>query len=189
MLVLPLIIILTTLTAGAALLYFRTKRSLLVTEHGTLGLSQDVQRAAQRFGYDRSAEQHPVCGIEDKTLAIAGIVAAFQSLDGAPTQDQHRQARKELQSAWGLDDQDGHELYLLGHWLAKECGCFEQAVSRLTRKLGTLTEGTGCDTLAQIINGIVAFGGGALSEKQVDAIEEIKSHFPDLRLLTNVIGR
>jgi hypothetical protein len=141
-------------------------------------MANDVRLAARRFGFRRQANIHPVESIEDPNVAITATALAFLELDDLPTQEQRDRLVAEIQGELALGRTDAEEMQVLGRWLVAECGSASAAVSRIARKLYKLQGQAAFEPLLSVINGVVAGGhGGALSDRQRDALEDIRVAF------------
>lgn len=138
-------------------------------------MAGDVRLAARRFGFSRQANVHPVESIEDPDIAAAAIADAFISLDDMPSKDQQQQLLIQLRSVLRVDAEAAQELVVLGTWLVNECGGAMPAITRITKKLYKLEGSHALAPLTQIIEGIKKADGTDMSQRQSDAMAEIKT--------------
>jgi hypothetical protein len=172
--------ILIALVGAALALYYFVYRARNAANIAVdmVDMANDVRLAARRFGFRRQANIHPVESIEDPKVAITAAALAFLELDDLPTQEQRDRLVAEIQRELALGRADAEEMQVLGRWLVAECGSASAAVSRLARKLYKLRGQAAFEPLLGVINGVVAGGhGGALSERQRDALEDIRIAF------------
>ncbi len=166
---------------GAALaLYFFVYRARNAANIAVdvVDMANDVRLAARRFGFRRQADIHPVESIEDPNVAITAAALAFLELDDLPTQEQRDRLVAEIGRELALGRADAEEMQVLGRWLVAACGGASAAVSRLARKLYKLRGQAAFEPLLGVINGVAAGGhGGALSERQREALEDIRIAF------------
>lgn len=142
-----------------------------------LDMAQDVRLAARRFGFRRSADLHPAEAIEEPNIAVAGIAAAFLELDDLPTADQRAALTRRLAPALDVSAEDAAELLILGRWMVAECGGADAAISRLSRKLFRLAGADGFAPLMAAVRAVAQAGSGALSQRQTEALDDIKRAF------------
>lgn len=138
-------------------------------------MAGDVKLAARRFGFSRRADVHPVESIEDPDIAAAAIADAFVSLDDLPSKDLHAHLMDQLRHTLKVDAPTAQELVVLGTWLVNECGGPLQAVPRITKKLYRLEGAMALTPLMDILDGIKAADGSDLSQRQQEALHEIKT--------------
>lgn len=138
-------------------------------------MAGDVKLAARRFGFSRRADVHPVESIEDPDIAAAAIADAFVSLDDLPSKDQQKYMMTALRDVLNADAETAQELVVLGTWLVNECGGPLQAMTRITKKLYRLEGPSALTPLLQILDGIKEADGSDLSQRQQEALHEIKN--------------
>jgi hypothetical protein len=142
------------------------------------GVAQDVMAAARRFGFHRRKNQHPVDGLDDADVAIAGAGLAFLELSGLPTAEQQDALLISLQRHLGFDRAKAEEATILGRWLITESGGPTPGLARLTRRLFKLQGAAGLQPLMQVLNDVAAASrNGALSLQQREALDEVKRVF------------
>ncbi|WP_298261573.1 hypothetical protein [uncultured Litoreibacter sp.] len=161
---------------GAAIYYYIRSRGPINSGRDLIEAATEVRLAARRFGFKRNANRHPAEDIDDPKVAIGGIAVAFLEMDSLPTQEARIAMTREMQSATHVTLEDAEELTILGRWLMNECGGPEQCVSRLSRKLYKLRGAEQLAPLMQVLGAIGASGGG-LSDRQRDALADIKLIF------------
>ncbi|MEP3345625.1 MAG: hypothetical protein ABJN34_12300 [Litoreibacter sp.] len=162
---------------GAAIFYYIRSRGPISSGRDLIEAASEVRLAARRFGFKRNANRHPAEDIEDPKVAIGGIAVAFLEMDTLPSQESHIEMIREMQNATHVSLKDAEELVVLGRWLMSECGGPEQAVSRLARKLYKLREAEQLAPLMQILNAIGTSSNDGLSDRQRDALADIKTAF------------
>ncbi|WP_281857736.1 hypothetical protein [Litoreibacter halocynthiae] len=172
----PILIAIIGALGAAAYWYFRM-RDIGVAGRDLVNVANDVRLAARRFGFSRRSNIHPAESIEDPKVAIGGLAVVFLELDDLPSQDARIAMTRELQRATNVILQDAEELAILGRWLMSECGGPEPTVTRLSKKLFKLGGGEQLAPLMQVLNAIGTAGDGSLSERQRDALDDIKYAF------------
>lgn len=138
-------------------------------------MAGDVRLAARRFGFSRQANVHPVESIEDPDIAAAAIADAFVALDDMPSKDQQQQMMIQLRSVLRVDQDSAQELLVLGTWLVNECGGPMPAITRITKKLYKLEGAQALEPLTHILTGIKKADDSEMSQRQQDALDEIKT--------------
>lgn len=171
--------ILAGLLALAVGIYFFVirARNAAVIADDIADMTQTALGAARRFGFRRRANVHPVECIEDPKLAVAGLATAYLELDALPTQDTRNAMLVAFQSALDVSRAEADELAALGQWFVNECKGPDAAISRLARKLVRLDGPQGLVTTMEVIGQIAKSSGGAPSEKQHEALDELKRVF------------
>lgn len=172
--------VLIALLGVALALYFFVYRARNAADIASdvVEMAKDVRLAARRFGFRGQANVHPVESIEDPKVAITAAALAFLELDDLPTQEQRDRLVAELRGELGLVQADAEEMQVLGRWLVAECGSASAAVSRVARKLYKLSGRDAFEPLLRVLNGAVGGGsGGGLSDRQRDALEDIRLAF------------
>ena len=140
-------------------------------------MAGDVRAAARRFGFSRRANVHPVESIDNPNVAAAALSSAFIALDDMPTKDAKDALHVSLRRVLQVDDADAQELMVLGHWLVNECNGPQPAITRLAKKLYRLEGSSALTPLMDIITGVIPSDPNALSDKQREAIEELRVAF------------
>ena len=140
-------------------------------------MAGDVRAAARRFGFSRRANVHPAESIEDPNIAAAGIASAFIALDDLPTRDEKDALNVQLRRVLQVDQQTSTELMVLGHWLVEECHGPQPAITRLGKKLYRLEGPSAIEPLMDILGGVLSNKDNILSERQQEAIQELKTAF------------
>jgi hypothetical protein len=164
--------------AIAAYFFFYRARNAADVATDMLDLANDVRLAARRFGFSRKANVHPVESTDDSRILTTAAALAFLELDDLPTAEQRADLVSEARSQLALSQSDAEEMQVLGRWLVSECGSAQAAVSRLTRRLNRVSGQSAMEPLLRIVNNVVARGpAGGLSERQRDAIEDIRLAF------------
>lgn len=171
-------IVLALLAAVSTALFFVLRARNAANAAGELlDMANDVRLAARRFGFRRRADVHPVEAVEDSSIALAALGSAFIALDDTPTAEARDALDWSIVKNIGVDKAEAEELTLLGLWLVGECGGAEPALARLARKLYRLQGVEGFASVLTVLNDAVAKGSGALSERQSDALDDIKRAF------------
>ena len=164
--------------AVAAYFFFFRARNAAAVASDMVDLANDVRLAARRFGFRRKANIHPVESTDDARILTTAAALAFLELDDLPTQEQRADLVTQARSQLGLSQSDAEEMQVLGRWLVSECGSAQAAVSRLTRRLYRVAGEGAMEPLLRIVNNVVARGpAGGLSERQRDALEDIRLAF------------
>lgn len=171
-------IVLGVLGAAAAIYFFfiRARQAVNVIDD-VADMTQSALGAARRFGFRRRANVHPVDCIEDPKLAVAGLATAFLELDALPTQETRDGLLVGFQTALQADRAEADELAALGQWFVNECKGPDMAITRLARKLARLGGPQGLVTTMEVIKHVSSAAGGELSEKQSEALVEMKRIF------------
>ena len=134
-------------------------------------IAGDLINAPRRLGFRRRANAHPVEGVDDPKLAIAGISLAFLELGGLPAREDQYALAETLSRQLALPRDDADEMLILGRWLIGECQGPQPAITRLTKRLGKLDAGA-FQQLLPILNAVGSRTGG-LNAAQRDALDEI----------------
>lgn len=140
-------------------------------------MAQTAVGAARRFGFRRRANVHPVDCIEDPKLAVAGLATAYAELDALPTQETRNALLIGFQSALDVSRDDADELATLGQWFVNECKGPDAAVPRIARKLARIDGAQGLVSTMDVIGQVAKSSDRDPSEKQVEALTEIKRIF------------
>jgi len=161
------------LVAGVYFFVIRARNAAAMTNE-LADVAGDVMAAARRFGFRRKYNTHPTESIEDPRIAIAGIADAFLQLDGMPTQDLRDGLQVELQREFQIDRKEAEELMVLGMWMINESQGAQPAITRLSKVLYKLS-GTGAVTpLLTVVQNTLLSGGKDLSERQREALHDVK---------------
>lgn len=172
----PFILGLLGLIAAAYFWAQRARNAAAMTQE--LGnVAADVMAAARRFGFRRKLNLHPVESLDDPALATAACGLAFLEMDGLPSAEGHDALERSLQSHLALSHDKAKEALILGHWLITESGGAVSGFTRLTKRLYKLQNSAGLDPLMGIVRDVAASGTTGLSQKQKDALEEVKQVF------------
>jgi hypothetical protein len=162
--------------AGVAYFWYWRARNAAEVASEVADMAQSVLGAARRFGFRRRANVHPVDSIEDPKLAVGGLATAFFELSGMPTAEQKHTLVIGLQSVLDLPLDAAEEMVVLGHWLVNACNGPSPAVSRLARKVRTMSGIDGLTQAMAILDRVASVGGG-LSPGQREALDEVKRIF------------
>ncbi|HHB80369.1 MAG TPA: hypothetical protein ENK83_01285 [Aliiroseovarius sp.] len=162
---------------GGVIFWMLRARSAAHGARELMDMANDVRLAARRFGFRRNAGQHPVESIEEAPVAVATLGVAYLELDGLPSREQQVALGRGLQRELGLSLGDAEELVILGRWLVNECGGPLQAVPRTARKLYKLDGGASFSQMLGVFKEISGEAGGAVSERQAEALADIKRAF------------
>jgi hypothetical protein len=168
------------LLGAAVALYFFVYRARNAAHVATdvLDMANDVRLAARRFSFQRRVNIHPVESLEDPRVATAAAALAFLELDDLPTAEQRASLAQALTGEFALGATEAAEMQVLGRWLVAECGGAQPAVSRLARKLYKLQGQAAFEPLFRVVNEVLVEGhGGALSDRQRNALEDVRLAF------------
>ncbi|WP_435259412.1 hypothetical protein ACSBLW_06475 [Thioclava sp. FR2] len=142
------------------------------------GVASDVMAAARRFGFRKKYNAHPVEGLEDPDVAIAGAGLSFLELSGLPTAEQQNGLIVSLQHRLGHDAKKAEEAVILGRWLVTESGGAAGGLERLTRRLYKLRGAEGLQPLMEVLGDVAkASRDGQLSDRQREALADITRVF------------
>lgn len=158
------------LATAAYFLVMRARRGAEIA-HDMLDVADDIRSAARRWGLSKRYNRHPIDDVNDVRLAVAGIASAFIALDDLPTSDTRHKLEAALARTYDLPAKDAQELVVLGQWLVEQSGGPNQCTPRLTRRLIKISKSPQLGPLTGILEDTVP---GALSDRQKDAIDEIK---------------
>lgn len=136
----------------------------------------DVLNAARRFGFRRRANAHPVDGIERVDIATGALALAFVELDGLPSSEMKGALTQALVRQFALVGKDAEEILVLGHWLVGQCNGAQPAVERLAKRLYQIDGSNALQPVMQVLKEVALAGGGTLSPRQKDALEDIARH-------------
>jgi uncharacterized tellurite resistance protein B-like protein len=166
--------------AGLAVTAFfwlnRAKRSADVAGE-LIDVAQALKNAPRRFGFRRRANQHPVEGIDDPSLAIGGLAVAFLELDDLPTAETRARTDHALRKHLNLDGETAQEITVLGRWFVEECKGAQPAFTRLAKRLKTIDGGASFQPLMAVLKDIVEATNGTPSGRQSDALSELARIF------------
>lgn len=173
-------VIIAILGALAAVYFFMIRaRNAKDMAQDVLSTADDVLttvlNAPRRIRFRRATNQHPVEGIEDPRLGIAALASAFVELDDLPTADQRQMLLIQIRSALRADEVEAEEMAVLGRWLVGQCKGPEEAVTRISKKLKKLDDGTAIETLSGILKAVA--GENGLSDSQREALTAIAREF------------
>lgn len=171
-------IVIAVLGAIAAVYFFiiRARNAAEMTNE-IVDAANDVRLAARRFGFRTFKNRHPVEGIEDPNIAIATIANAFLELEGLPSREQQNALLRQMQTELRLSLTDAEELLVLGRWMQGQCGGASPAISRAARKLHKLQGAAALTPLMPILKESVLAASQGLSERQKEALQDIKNAF------------
>lgn len=172
----PFIIALLGIVAAAYVWVIRARHAAHMTNE-LAGVASDVLAAARRFGFSRKLNLHPVESIDDPKLAIAACGLAFLELDGLPSSEQHDALTRSLQSRLDMSHEKAQEALILGRWLLTESGGAAPGFSRILRRLFKLQGRESLEPLMAVTNDVAQNGTSGLSQKQKDALDEVKQIF------------
>lgn len=142
------------------------------------GVASDVIAAARRFGFRKKYNAHPVEGLEDPDVAIAGAGLAFLELSALPSAEQHTALIVSLQHRLGHDPKKAEEAVILGRWLVTESGGASGGLDRLTKRLFRLRGTEGLEPLMQVLGDVAQAGrDGKISDRQREALQDISRIF------------
>lgn len=142
------------------------------------GVASDVIAAARRFGFRKKYNAHPVEGLEDPDVAIAGAGLAFLELSALPSAEQHTALIVSLQHRLGHDPKKAEEAVILGRWLVTESGGASGGLDRLTKRLFRLRGTEALEPLMQVLGDVAQAGrDGKISDRQREALQDISRIF------------
>ena len=162
---------------GAIVFYLLRARSAARAVSDLSDMANDVRLAARRFGFRRTAAQHPVETLEDPSVAVAAIAAAYLELDDLPTREQQAALSAALERYTRLAPSEVEESLILGRWLTGQCGGASQAVPRLAKRLYKLGGVDWFLPLMEILKAVSAAGTGAPTSRQKSALEDLRLAF------------
>lgn len=162
----------------AAVYFFvmRARNAAAMTQD-IAGVADDILAAARRFGFRRRLHQHPVEDVDDPSLAIAGIGAAFLQIGGTPTQEQRDALEHTLRQQFSLSKDAVTEIDVLGQWLVNECNGPHGAIPRLTKRLVKIGGPEQFEPLMEVLGAIAKTAPSGLSAQQKEALEDVKRAF------------
>ncbi len=163
--------------AGAAFFWMYRIRAAKEMAGELVDMVGDVRAAARRFGFNRRKNIHPVDSIETPELAIGGVAVAFFNLDGLTTQETVDALEKSIADTLVLGPEGAQEVVVLGRWFASECGTPNAAITRMARKLHKLGHPDSLTQLMQVLNGTMTATDSPLSQRQSEALDDIKQAF------------
>lgn len=141
------------------------------TTREVIGVADDVAAAVRRYGYKRQSGRHPADLVEDARLAAAGMMAAVARMDGDLTRAQTQAIGVEARAVFRVDQSEANDIAAYGRWLAGQSQTPEDAMSRLARRLGALTQSA--DERGDVIRMLerIAAVEGAVNDAQRAAID------------------
>lgn len=163
--------------AAGALIWIQRARNAAEISHDVIDMAQTAMGAARRWGFRRKTNVHPVDAIDEPPLAIGGLATAYLELEGLPTAEAKEAMTGALRAGLDITQKDAEELVILGHWFVQECSGPVNATPRLARRLYKLTGPEGLAQVMPVISAISETGGGSLTDRQREALDEIKSAF------------
>ena len=172
----PVILGIIGIITAAYFIVMRARNAAEIT-HELMDVAADVKAAARRFGFRRRGNQHPVESIDDPKLAIASIATAFIALDDLPTSDTRAALDVNLRKHLRVGGEEAREIAILGHWFVENCNGATAAIPRLSKRLHTLDKSASFDTLMEVIQGTMKSCDKSLSQRQSEALNEIKLAF------------
>jgi hypothetical protein len=159
---------------GAAYFWAQRARNAADMTRELAGVASDVAAAARRFGFRRRVNVHPVEGLDDPDVAIAGAGIAFLELGGLPSTEQQEALLRSLQSRRGMDHEKAKEALILGRWLVTESQGAQPGLTRLVRKLAKMQGQESFEPLMLVLRDVTEANAGVLSPQQGDALDEVK---------------
>jgi hypothetical protein len=165
------------LAASAYFLIMRARRGAEMASD-LLDVADDIRAAARRFGFHKKYNQHPIESVDTPNLALGALATAFIELDDLPTAETRENLQNALQEHALMTRQESEEVMVLGRWLVFECTGAVSAVPRLAKKLRELDkEGAGFAQLMSVLQEVAAGQSQGLSQRQKEALEELKTVF------------
>ncbi|MEO0401928.1 MAG: hypothetical protein AAF214_06095 [Pseudomonadota bacterium] len=168
----PILIAVLAAVGGAIWWYVRANPREAI--HTAQDLATTAINAPRRLAFRRQTNAHPVEGIDDPRIAICAIAQSFIELDTLPTIEQRNRVNVLLRSRLRCSEEEAEEMAVLGRWLVTQCNTAREAIPRLGRRLHKIDDGTGWDTVQDILSALVE---GDLSAAQVDAIDDLRIAF------------
>ncbi len=159
---------------GVAYFWAQRARNAADMTRELAGVASDVAAAARRLGFRRRVNVHPVEGLDDPDVAIAGAGIAFLELGGLPSTEQQDALTRSLQSRLGMDHEKAREALILGRWLVTESNGPQPGLTRLVRKLSKMKGQAGFEPLMLVLRDVTEANAGVLSPQQGDALDEVK---------------
>lgn len=159
---------------GVAYFWAMRARNAAEMTRELAGVASDVAAAARRFGFRRRGNVHPVEGLDDPDVAIAGAGIAFLELGGLPTAQQHDALLHSLQARLAMDHDEAREALILGRWLVTESNGPQPGMTRLVRKLNQMKGQAGFEPLMFVLRDVAEATAGVLSPRQGDALDEVR---------------
>ena len=165
----PVLIAILLAVGGAIWLHVRSN------PRGAAHIAGDLVTAARnaprRPAFRRQTEAHPVEGIDDPAIAVAGIARASIELDDLPTRDPRDGPRVVLRSKLRLDEEEAAEAEVLARWPQERRGGAKAAVPRLARRPRQI-DGDASRDLPTKIPGDPT--GAALTGSPLPAVERLR---------------
>ncbi len=172
----PILIAILGVLAGAHFWMHRARNAAdMATE--VVDMAQTAMGAARRYGFRRRAEKHPVDCIDEQSLAVGGLAAAFLELGGVATLQSKRAALAGLQSALRIDLTQAEELMIVGAWFVRECNGPTPAFARLAKRLNKIQGPEAIDPATAVLTRISEDGSDELTPAQIDALGDLKRIF------------
>jgi hypothetical protein len=159
---------------GVAYFWAQRARNAADMTRELAGVASDVAAAARRFGFRRRVNVHPVEGLDDPDVAIAGAGIAFLELGGLPSTEAQDALARSLQSRLNMAHDKAQEAMILGRWLVTESNGAQPGLTRLVRKLAKMKGQAGFEPLMLVLRDITEANAGVLSPQQGDALDEVK---------------
>ena len=160
--------------AGAAYFWIARARNAAAMTHDLAGVASDVMAAARRFGFRARLNTHPVKSLDDPDIATASAALAFLEMSGLPTTEQQNALIVSLQTHLTMSHDKAQEALILGRWLVTEAAGPVPGFTRLTRRLYKLKGAPSFDALMAVLNDVAKSGRHGISDKQKDALDDIK---------------
>ena len=134
----------------------------------------DARSALRRYGHRRRAGQHPADIVDDPRLAASGILAAVARMDGDLTAEQANALRVECRASFRVGQREADDMAAYGRWLADQSPQASELIRRLTRVIRERASQEAHEDLLRMIERIASVEGGAPSDMQLDALQQVK---------------
>jgi uncharacterized tellurite resistance protein B-like protein len=135
--------------------------------------ADDIRAALRRFGHHRTANVHPLDGIEDARLAAAGILAAFANMDGPLGREQIAAIAEECRRAFDVRSEEAEDIGAYGRWLIQQSSNMDESVRRLARNLVPKLTASERRQLLGMVERVASIDGGGLSDSQRYALDNL----------------
>ncbi|WP_421982670.1 TerB family tellurite resistance protein [Roseibium sp.] len=169
----PTLLVVIALVAGAAYWLYRARQAADTTRV-VLDATHEVKAAARRFGFQTRANQHPSEGVDDPRVTAAALLVLTAETDGGISRAEQQAIMEQLQSVFGMPENEAEDLYLFSKWLASQSSNPDDMIRRLIKRTVHLG---GRDTLPDLIQMVTHVGNadtGTLTDDTVNIVEKLK---------------